>query len=49
MKECAEIMLRECVDALRLGSSLEKILFVVIDEDAKGTFEAVWKSMVSAG
>jgi len=49
MKECAEIMLRECVDSLRRGSSLEKISFVLFDEDAKRTFEAVWKSMVSEG
>jgi O-acetyl-ADP-ribose deacetylase (regulator of RNase III) len=49
MKECAEIMLRECVDALRRGSSLEKISFVLFDEDARRTFESVWKSMISAG
>jgi O-acetyl-ADP-ribose deacetylase len=48
MKECAEIMLRECVEHLRHESPVEKISFVLIDTDATRTFEAVWKSMVSA-
>jgi len=49
MKECAEIMLRECVEHLRRGSPVEKISFVLFDADASRTFEAVWKAMVSAG
>jgi O-acetyl-ADP-ribose deacetylase len=47
MKECAEIMLRECVEHLRRGSPVEKISFVLFDEDAKRTFESVWNSMRS--
>jgi O-acetyl-ADP-ribose deacetylase (regulator of RNase III) len=48
MKECAEIMLRECVEHLRRGSPVERISFVLFDGDAERAFEAVWKSMVSA-
>jgi O-acetyl-ADP-ribose deacetylase (regulator of RNase III) len=48
MKECAEIMLRECVEHLRRGSTVEKISFVLWDPDATRTFEAVWKAMASA-
>ena len=49
MRECAEIMLRECVEHLRRGSSVEKISFVLFDAEARRTFESVWKSMVNTG
>lgn len=49
MRECAEIMLRECVEHLRRGSSVEKISFVLFDTKARRTFESVWKSMVNTG
>ena len=49
MKECAEIMLRECVEHLRRGSPVEKISFVLFDANAARTFEAVWNEMVGAG
>jgi O-acetyl-ADP-ribose deacetylase len=45
MDECAEIMLREVVDHLKRGSSLEKIYFVLFDAAALETFERVWRSM----
>ena len=47
MKECAEIMLRECVEHLRHGSPVEKISFVLFDADATRTFKSVWKEMAS--
>lgn len=49
MKECAEIMLREVVDHLNRGSSLEKIYFVLFDKEALHTFERVWRGMKGAG
>lgn len=45
MKECAEIMLRECVEHLRRESPLEKISFVLFDADATQMFKSVWGSM----
>ncbi|HUJ32734.1 MAG TPA: macro domain-containing protein [Candidatus Acidoferrum sp.] len=42
VEECAEIMLRETVDHLKRGSSLEKVYFVLFDSDALKTFEKVW-------
>ena len=47
VEECAEIMLREVVDHLKRGSSLEKIYFVLFDAAALKTFEKVWASMKS--
>ncbi|HXW54437.1 MAG TPA: macro domain-containing protein [Candidatus Cybelea sp.] len=44
-EQCAEIMLREVVEHLRRGSSLEKIYFVLFDQDALQTFEKVWRGM----
>jgi O-acetyl-ADP-ribose deacetylase len=43
--ECAEIMLREVVEHLKRGSSLEKIYFVLFDAAALETFEKVWRGM----
>lgn len=43
MEECAEIMLRETVEHLKRGSSLEKIYFVLFDAAALKTFEKVWR------
>lgn len=45
MEECAEIMLREVIDHLKRGSSLEKIYFVLFDAPALRTFEKVWQRM----
>jgi O-acetyl-ADP-ribose deacetylase len=45
MEECAEIMLREVVEHLKRGSSLEKIYFVLFDADALKTFQKVWRRM----
>jgi O-acetyl-ADP-ribose deacetylase len=45
MEECAEIMLRECLDHLKRGSSLEKIYFVLFDEPSLKIFEKVWRQL----
>jgi O-acetyl-ADP-ribose deacetylase len=45
MKECAEIMLREAVRHLETGSSLEKIYFVLFDDEATEAFEGVFRRM----
>jgi O-acetyl-ADP-ribose deacetylase len=45
MQECAEIMLQEAVRHLERGSSLEKIYFVLFDEDATETFQAAFQLM----
>lgn len=43
LEECAEIMLREVVNHLKRGSSLEKVYFVLFDSPALKTFEKVWR------
>jgi O-acetyl-ADP-ribose deacetylase len=45
MDECAEVMLREVVDHLKRGSSLEKVYFVLFDAPGLKTFERVWRGM----
>jgi O-acetyl-ADP-ribose deacetylase (regulator of RNase III) len=45
MRECAEIMLRECAEHLKGKASLETIHFVLFDEAALGVFEQVWKEL----
>lgn len=45
MEECAEIMLREVIEHLKRGSSLEKIYFVLFDAPALKTFAKVWQRM----
>lgn len=43
--ECADIMLRESVDHLQRGSSLEKIYFVLFDAASLKVFEKVWERL----
>lgn len=43
MKECAEIMLHEVVRHFEQGSSIEKVYFVLFDEDATETFRAAFR------
>lgn len=45
IEECAEIMLREVVEHLKRGSSLEEVFFVLFDTEALKTFERVWRGM----
>ncbi|MFY9528050.1 MAG: macro domain-containing protein [Candidatus Acidiferrales bacterium] len=40
--ECAEIMLREVLDHLKRGSSLEKVYFVLFDSNSLKIFEKMW-------
>ena len=49
MKECAEIMLQEAVRHLGNGTSLEKIYFVLLDQDGFETFQSAWKSLRTGG
>lgn len=45
MEECAEIMLREVMEHLKRGSSLEKVYFVLFDASALKTFEKVRRGL----
>jgi O-acetyl-ADP-ribose deacetylase len=45
MKECAEIMLQEAVRHLKNGTSLEKICFVLFDEDGREAFQTAWENL----
>ncbi len=49
MRECAEIMLRECVEHLKGKTSLETIHFVLFDQASLQVFENVWKEMRGKG
>ena len=42
LKDCAEVMLRETAHHLRRGSSLEKVYFMLFDENAEGIFKRAW-------
>lgn len=45
MRECAEIMLREVVEHLKRPTTLEKVYFVLFDDQALHVFEQVWGEM----
>lgn len=45
LQDCAEIMLAEVVEHLRAPRSLEKVYFVLFDQNALGTFQEVWEKM----
>lgn len=45
MRECAQIMLRECAEHLKGKTSLETIHFVLYDQASLEVFEQVWKEM----
>ena len=47
--ECAEIMLREAAKHLEGSTSLEKIHFVLFDEDGLETFQEVFREMQTKG
>jgi O-acetyl-ADP-ribose deacetylase (regulator of RNase III) len=49
MRECAEIMLRECVEHLKGKTSLEAIHFVLFDQASLDVFQEVWKEMQEKG
>jgi O-acetyl-ADP-ribose deacetylase (regulator of RNase III) len=45
MKECATIMLSEAAQHLKTETSVERIYFVLFDEEACGVFERAWKRL----
>ncbi len=45
MEQCAEIMLTEVLEHLKMRSSLEKITFVLYDEPALKVFEETYKKL----
>lgn len=45
--ECARIMLRAAAEHLRQGTSLEKIYFVLFDDDALELFQRIWRELQS--
>jgi len=45
IRECAEIMLRECIEHLKGKTSLETIHFVLFDQASLEVFETVWNEM----
>ena len=49
MRDCAEIMLRECVEHLKGKTSLETIHFVLFDQASLEVFEQAWKEMQEKG
>lgn len=49
MRECAEIMLREAAKHMQGRTSLEKIHFVVFDQDALKAFEEAFRELQTKG
>jgi len=47
LRECAEVMLRETAKHLEKPTSLEKVYFVLFDEEAKRIFEQVFAELSS--
>jgi len=47
LKDCAEIMLREAAQHLQGETTLEKIYFVLFDEEACGIFQRAWNRIQS--
>jgi O-acetyl-ADP-ribose deacetylase (regulator of RNase III) len=45
MEECAEIMLAEVAAHLKQDTSVEKVFFVLFDDEALKTFKKVWRRM----
>jgi O-acetyl-ADP-ribose deacetylase (regulator of RNase III) len=43
MEECAEIMLAEVAAHLKQDTSVEKVFFVLFDDEALKTFKKVWR------
>lgn len=47
--ECARIMLHEVAEYLKKPSSLEKVYFVLFDDQSLSEFEKVWAEMAEGG
>ena len=48
MRDCAEIMLREALKFLAQPTSIEKIYFVLFDEESRSVFESVRSEIAAA-
>jgi O-acetyl-ADP-ribose deacetylase (regulator of RNase III) len=49
LRECAEIMLREVAKHFEGPTTLEKVKFVLFDEEALGAFQSAWNEMKAKG
>jgi O-acetyl-ADP-ribose deacetylase (regulator of RNase III) len=49
LRECADVMLREVVKHFEAPTSIEKVSFVLFDQEALGAFEGVWHEMQQKG
>jgi O-acetyl-ADP-ribose deacetylase len=49
MRECAEIMLREAAKHMQRQTSLEKVYFVLFDQEALKIFEEVFRDLQAKG
>lgn len=49
LRECAEIMLREVAKHFEGPTSLERVKFVLFDEEALGAFQSAWNEMKAKG
>jgi O-acetyl-ADP-ribose deacetylase (regulator of RNase III) len=49
LSECAQLMLREVAEHLKRPTSLEKVYFILYDEQALAAFEKVWAEMSARG
>lgn len=49
LRECAEIMLKEAARHLEGKTSLEKIYFVLFDDEARETFEEAFRELQTKG
>lgn len=45
LEECAKIMLREAAEHLRVETSVERVHFVLFDDEAIEIFQKVWKKL----
>lgn len=45
MDDCARIMIAEVLDHLKLSSSLEKVFFVLYDDEAQKVFEETYNQL----
>ena len=49
LRDCAEIMLREVAKHFEGPTSLEKVKFVLFDEEALGAFQSAWNELKAKG
>src|ERR1700732_2882376 len=49
LAECAQIMLREVAEHLKIPTSVERVYFVLFDALALAAFEKIWTEMATRG